>query len=216
MGKRHLWALMALLSQSLLSKDIVVGVDFVPKREFAVLFTPVVVPDLLSAKAAFEYRLHDKVNLVIPVEAKWMDYRRTIKTVGGWFGAQNNIPESWYDDNSILRSGWNIDLMQLKISSGLGIKYFPFSQSMSNAFYLKTLAMAGYENIYAYDKEGNVDSLVLTGVLTAGYNWVKNNRFTFGFEAGAEYTYHTNPIEEMPILLEGFMPMLQFNLGFTI
>jgi hypothetical protein len=78
------------------------------------------------------------------------------------------------------------------------------------------MLMAGFERLHAYHAEGRRDGAVFTEVMTIGYSWVKKNRFTFGFEAGQEYTLHTNPIKDMPILLDGLMPFLQFSVGFTI
>lgn len=217
MGIRRLFLLWLVIfsSQSLLSREIVVGIEAVPVKKMAILFTPIVLPDLISAKAAFEYRLHKKFNLVIPVEAKWMDYRWAIKWGSSLFGGPSDVPEKWYDKNLLLRVGWNIDMLQFKISSGLGAKWFPFSESMTNAFFVKTLLMAGYEHFNAYGAEGGQDSAVITHVLAMGYNWVKLNRFTFGFEVGEEYTWHTNPIKGIPVLISGLMPIFQFSLGFT-
>lgn len=219
MGMRRLFVVVVaiLTCQALASKEIVLGVDMVPQRKMALLFTPVVLPDLISAKAAFEYRLHRHLNLVIPLEAKWMDYRRTIKFAAKLFGAsETNVPEDWYRENNSLRVLWNIDLSQFKISSGAGVKWFPFSESMTNAFFVKTLLMVGIERLNAYGAEGKKDGAVFTHVLTVGYNWVKNNRFTFGIEGGEEYTLHTNATVGLPILLDGLMPLIHFNLGFTI
>lgn len=206
-----------LVSTAALSKEIIIGVEPIKQKKIAMLFTPIVLPDLLSAKAAFEYRLHKKFNLVVPVEAKWMDYRRAIKFAVSAFGGQDTtIPESLYAPDQSLKIGWNIDFFQFKLSSGLGVKYFPFSESMTNAFFLKTLFMAGYERFNAYSAEGRKESAVLTHVVTIGYNWVKLNRFTFGFEVGEEYTWHTNPIKNIPMLISGFMPLFHLSLGFTI
>lgn len=207
--KRFSVVLAFLLSSSVLAKDIVVGVDYVPKRQFALIFTPVVLPDLISAKAAFEVRLHDKINLIIPVESKWMDYRGLVNTFAGDGAIQN-----YYKNPRKLK--WNFDVMQFKIASGLGIKYFPFSESMTNAFFIKTLGMVGFEYFNVYEAEKEINSAVLTGVLTTGYNWVKNNRFTFGLEAGVEYNWHTNAFKDIPALVSGFLPIVQFSLGFTI
>lgn len=207
-----------LCSMTLSAREIVVGIEPVPRKNMALIFTPVVLPDLLTAKFAFEYRMHNKFNVVLPIEAKWMDYRRVIRMASKVFNAPDqNAPASWYGDKSQLKPGWNIDLYQFKISSGVGVKYFPFSEAMTNAFFLKAMFMGGYELLHAYGKgEGRKDGAVFTEVFSLGYNWVKKNRFTFGFEAGQEYTWHTNPIKGMPILLDGFMPFVQLSLGFTI
>ncbi len=211
MQVKRFWVLLAfLLSSTLLAKDIVVGVDYVPKRQFALIFTPVVLPDLISAKAAFEVRLHDKINLIIPVESKWMDYRGLVNAFAG-----DGALQSYYQNPS-MKLKWNFDIMQFKIASGLGVKYFPFSESMTNAFFIKTLGMVGFEYFNVYEAEKEINSAVLTGVLTTGYNWVKNNRFTFGLEAGVEYNWHTNAFKDIPALVSGFLPILQFSLGFTI
>lgn len=205
------------LCTSLNSRDIVVGIEPKPIKKYAFLLTPVVLPDLLSAKAAFEYRIHKKFNLIIPLEAKWMDYRWAIKTGAKIFGASDqNVPESWYQEGNTVRPGWNIDFMQFKISSGIGLKWFPFSESNTNAFFIKTLFLAGIEHFNAYAAEGKRDSAVLTPVMTIGYNWVKREKFVFGFEVGGEYVFHTNPIKNLPILVNGFVPVAQFSLGFTI
>jgi hypothetical protein len=204
------------MSQSLLGKEIVVGIEPVPIKKTAFLFTPVVFPDLLSAKAAFEYRLHRKFNLVIPLEAKWMDYAWAIKTGAKIFNVSQDLPRVLYLPDRALRPGWNIDILQFKISTGVGAKWFPFSESMTNAFFIKTAVLAGFEHFNAYHAEGKQDSAVFTHVLTIGYNWVKRGRFTFGFEIGEEYVWHTNGIKHMPILVDGLVPLMQFSLGFTI
>lgn len=210
-----LWAI--LLSQSLGAKEIVLGIEPILPKKMAFLLTPVVIPDLISAKFAFEYRLHRKFNLIIPLEGKWMDYRWAIKTGARLFNApQQDVPESWYQPNRAAKPGWNIDLLHYQFSSGLGVKYFPFSESMTNAFFIKTSLLAGFEHFNAYSAEGAQDSAVLTHVFTLGYNWVKKNRYTFGVELGEEYRYHTNGIKHMPIIIGGFAPLLQFSLGFTI
>jgi len=205
------------LSSSLLAEDIVVGVNFLPIRKIAVLFTPIVLPDLISVKAAFEYRLHQKFNLVIPLEAKWMDYRAAIKWAAKAFDApRQDVPESWYGEDVAIRPLWNIDFSQFKLSTGLGAKWFPFSESMTNAFFLKSTLMVGIERFNAFGAEGIKDDAVFTHVFTLGYNWVKRNGFTLGFELGEEYTWHTSPIKGLPILISGFMPIFQLSLGFTI
>ncbi|HXW52876.1 MAG TPA: hypothetical protein VEL47_02095 [Myxococcota bacterium] len=206
-----------LLCGPVAAEDIVVGIELLPVRKIAVLFTPIVLPDIISAKAAFEYRLHPKFNLVIPVEVKWMNYRELIRFGARLFKAKNqNVPESWYGENVSPRIAWNIDISQLKVSTGLGAKWFPFSESMTNAFFLKSTMMVGVEVFNAYGAEGRKDDAVFTHVFTIGYNWVKRSGFTFGFELGEEYTWHTSPIKELPILLDGLMPILQLSLGFTI
>jgi hypothetical protein len=218
MGMRRIFlvVVLALASQSLFCKEILVGVELVPIRKMAVIFTPIVLPDLISAKFAFEYRLHRQFNLIIPIEAKWMDYHRAIKLGARIFGGDSTLPETLYDKNRQFRIGWNIDFSQLKISAGVGAKWFPFSESMTDAFFVKTLMMVGYERFFAYSAEGRKDAAVFTHVATIGYNWVKGNRFTFGFEAGEEYTWHVNAIKKLPMLIGGLMPILQFSLGFTI
>lgn len=209
-----LWAIF--LSQSLFAKEIVVGIEAVPLRTMALLVTPVVLPDLFSAKAAFEYRLHNKFNLVIPVEAKWMDYRWAIKTGAKLFGGRSDLPEAIYRPSNMLAPVWNLDFMQFKLSTGLGAKWFPFSESMTNAFFVKSSVLIGYEHFNAYAVEGKQDSAVITHVVTIGYNWVKRNRFTFGFEIGEEYVWHINGIKNLPILVTGLVPLLHLSLGFTL
>lgn len=205
----------AMLSYTLFSKEIVIGPELVPKKTMAFLVTPVVIPDLISAKIGIEYRLHDKFNLIIPVEAKWMDYRRAIKFFGENAG-QENLPEAWYKPDAQIKPLWNFNIYQLKISSGVGVKWFPFSESMTNAFFVKGMFLAGYERLNAYGVDGKKEGAIFTEVASIGYNWVKKNRFTFGFELGQEYSWHTNPIKKMPIVVDGFLPFMQFSLGFTI
>lgn len=205
-----------LLSQSVLSREIVIGVDFRPQKTMSFLLTPLVLTDLIAAKAAFEYRLHRKFNLVIPVEAKWMDYRLAIKLGAKIFNVEENVPEYWYRPQAAFRPGWNIDYSHLQISSGAGIKYFPFGESMQDAFFIKTLALVGIERFNAFAAEGQKDSLALTHALTFGYNWVKGDVFTLGFEFGEEWVYHTHAIAKMPRPFLGFSPLLQFSLGFNI
>lgn len=219
MGMKQVFMVLLLMlgCQSLNSREIVVGVEPTSVKNMAVLFTPVVLPDLISAKASFEYRLHDKFNLVIPVEAKWMDYRRAIKMFAKLMQApRQDVPEYWYRRDALVKPGWNINIFQFKISSGIGAKWFPFSQSMTNAFFVKGMFMVGYERLHAYNAEGRKDGAIFTEVASIGYNWVKRNRFTFGLEAGQEYSLHTNAINGLPIFLDGFLPFLQFSLGFTI
>src|SRR5580704_7339822 len=81
MGIRQFFLILMamLLNLTAMSEEIVRGVERVPERQMAMLFVPIVIPDLISVKAAFEYRLHPKLNLVVPLEAKWMDYRRAIR-----------------------------------------------------------------------------------------------------------------------------------------
>ena len=216
--KWYLLAALALtqLAPSLSAKQIVVGVDFIPQRTVALVFTPLVLTDPISAKFALEYRMHPKFNLVFPVEAKWMDYRAAIKLASKILSLPSNAPEHWYRDGAMVKPGYNIDYSHMKLSGGLGIKYFPFSESMSNAFYIKTIAMAGVERFNAFGAEGQKDGAVFTHALTIGYNWVKGNVFTFGLEAGEEYSIHTNPIAKLPRPFLGFAPLLQFSLGFNI
>jgi hypothetical protein len=205
------------LCQSLIAKDIVVGIEPLPVQKMAFLFTPVVIPDLISAKAAFEYRLYRKFNLVLPIEAKWMDYRAAIKLGSKLFKQRSDVPEYWYRPEQMVKIGYNIDIAHFKLSSGLGLKWFPFSEAMTNAFFVKTSFLVGYEKFNAFTVEGKQDSAVLTHVVTIGYNWVKRRSFTFGFEVGEEYVWHTNGIKGMPILIiDGLIPILQFSLGFTI
>lgn len=226
MGMRRFFlVLMAfMLSHSLLSKEIVVGVERLPERKLAVILTPIVLPDLISAKAAFEYRLHRKFSLVIPVEAKWMDYRAAIKLGARVFNApRQDVPEAWYEEDARVRPMWNINFAQFKLSTGIGAKWFPFSESMTSGFFVKSTAMVGFERFNDYNADLIKDSAVITSVVTIGYNWVKRNGFTFGFEVGEEYTWHTNPIEGLPplknglpMLISGFMPLFHLSLGFTI
>lgn len=207
----------SIVDSSLHAREIVLGIEPVPIKKMALMFTPIVLPDLISAKAAFEYRLSNKFNLVLPIEAKWMDYRKGIKFFAKTFKAERqDLPEFLYREDARVKPLWNIDMAQFKISTGIGAKYFPFSESMTNAFFVKSLILGGFERFNAYQVEGLQNSAVFTHVFTVGYSWVKLNRFTFGFEIGEEYTLHTNPIKGLPILIDGMMPIFQMSLGFTI
>lgn len=213
MGKRQklIWIVSFFAAQSLFAKEIVVGVDLIPQKTMALLFTPIVIPDIVSVKAAFEYRLHRKVNLVIPVEAKWMNYRSLIRSFSG-----DNYPQHWYEPTQQIKPGWNIDYSHKKISTGAGIKVFPFGESMDSAFFIKTIFLIGAERFEAFSAEGVRDGAVLTNALTIGYNWVTANVFSWGFEIGEEFDYHTNPISKLPRPWYGFTPLFQISLGFTI
>lgn len=209
--KRYLIFLMAALSlSSLHAGEIVVGVDEIPQRKVAVLFTPVVIPDLISAKMAVEYRLNPKFNLVFPLEAQWMDNRWAIRIF------DKRFPENLYGANRKIKPGWNIDYSHWKVQAGMGLKGFPFSQSMTNAFFLKSTLLAGVERFNAFSADGIQEGALITLVLSLGYNWVKGNVFTFGVEGGLEHNYHTNPIANFPTPFAGFTPFLQFSVGFLI
>lgn len=200
---------------SIRSEQILVGVERKIPAKNALLFTPVVLPDLISFKMAYERTLGRKFNLVVPLEAKWMDYHHAIKWGAKLFGAGSDYPESLYTSGG-LRPGFNIDMLHFKISTGVGVKWLPFSESMTNAFFIKTLAMVGLERMKSYTPLAKNDGAVFTHVATLGYNWVKPSGFTFGFEVGEEYTWHVNPMKKMPpILVSGFLPIVQFSLGFT-
>lgn len=200
----------ALTLNSLFAEEIIVGVEEIPQRHIAVLFTPVVIPDLISAKMAVEYRLNPKFNLVFPLEAQWMDYRWVMRLF------DDDFPESLYGAKKKIRPGWNIDFSHWKVQAGLGLKAFPFSQSMTNAFFVKSTLLAGVERFNAFSSEGVKDGALITFVLSLGYNWVKGNIFTFGVEGGLEHNYHTNPIDKFPNPFAGFTPFMQFSLGFLI
>lgn len=204
------------LSTQALSKEILIGVERTPLRSFAVVLTPLVVTDVLAIKTALEYRLHPKFNLVIPFEGKWMDYRWLLGAVGNLIKFPRELPQYWYRPNAVIKPGWNFDYSHIQFSSGVGLKYFPFSESMQDGFFIKALAMVGIERFEAFAAEGIRDSAVISQVLTFGYTWVKGDSFTMGFEFGEEWTYHTNPIEKMPRIFAGFSPLLQFSLGFNI
>lgn len=204
------------LSKGALSKEIVVGVEFRPEKNWALMITPLVITDPISVKLALEYRVHRKLNFVFPMEAKWMDYRWAIKGVGNLFKVEQNIPEYWYRDNAAIKVGWNIDYSHLQFSQGFGVKYFPFGESMKSAFFIKTTALIGIERFNAYAAEGERDSMVLSHNLSIGYTWVPFDMFSFGFELGEEYVFHTNPIDKMPQPFLGFAPVLQAFLGFNI
>lgn len=213
---RNLVMIFLFLPSHIFGKAIIMGVNERPKRDMVINLTPVVLPDLLTFKAAFEYRIHRKFHLLFPVEMKWMDYRSVINWGARFFNVKNgsSMPGSWYD-NTYVKS-YNIDISHFKISTGLGIKFFPLSESMSNAFFAKTSFLAGIERFNAYSAEGIKNGAVFTHVLTLGYTWHNLNGVQLSIEAGEEYTWHTNPIEFIPVLLSGFMPVLQFSLGFSL
>ena len=206
-----------IFSQSLIAKEIVVGVEHITKSNFAILLTPVVIPDLISAKLALEYKLHTHLNLVVPLEAKWMDYRAAIRLGASMFTSDYmNYPQEWYAPDNQLRVLLNIDFSQAKLSTGLGVKYFPFSESMTTAFFMKTLLMLGVERFYSYEEEARKDSAIVTHVLSLGYNWVLGRTFICALELGEETMWHSNPVKNLPFPAFGLMPFMQFNLGFTI
>ncbi len=216
--RRYIWSLMFLIfCQTLFSKEIVVGIEQLPQRHMALLFTPIVLPDLVSFKAAFEYRLHPKFNLVVPLEGKYMNYRSAIKyALKSAKQPYENFPEVLYEKDNLERPLWNINFSQFKLSSGIGAKWFPFSEAMTNAFFIKSSLMIGFEVFNAFQAEGEKNGAVVTHVVSIGYNWVKRNGFTLGIEAGEEYTWHINAIKGLPVFINGFMPILQFSLGFAI
>lgn len=195
----------------------VTGIENVVVPKFHFNFTPVVVPDLISAKLAIEYRLHRKFNLVVPIEAKWMDYHQAIKWGAKILKKPGDYPERWYKENRKLKPGFDIDIAHHKVSTGIGAKWFPFSESMKNAFFVKTTGMVGAERFFAYKTSKVQDSLVLTHSVTIGYTWVKRSGFTMGVEAGEEFVWHSHPIEKLPrLFMSGFLPVIQFSLGFTL
>lgn len=209
--KRYMiFCLAALSLSSLHAEEIVIGVEEIPQRNVAVLFTPIVIPDLISAKMAVEYRLNPKFNLVFPLEAQWMDNRWAIRLF------DKKFPDSLYGSARKIKPGWNIDFSHWKVQTGLGLKAFPFSQSMTNAFFLKTTLLAGVERFNAFSAEGVKDGALITLVLSLGYNRVRGNVFTYGVEGGIEHNYHTNVIDKFPSPLAGFTPFIQFSLGFLI
>ncbi len=205
-----------LMSTEALSREIITGVEVIPKKSFAFVMTPLVLTDVLAVKLAVEYRLHRKLNLILPFEGKWMDYRWLIGWGGDLLQFPRELPQYWYRPNAAVKPGWNFDYSQINFSTGLGLKFFPFSESMQDGFFIKTLAMAGIERLNAFAAEGIKDGAVFTHVLSLGYTWVKGDIFTMGFEFGEEWTYHTNPIDKMPRLFAGFSPLLQFSLGFNL
>jgi hypothetical protein len=220
-GRIQIILLALFMSQSVLAKEIIEGIEFKPKRGMAFHFVPIVLPDLFSAKLAFEYKLHKKMNLVVPIEAKWMDYAWAIQLGGKIarkFGAKvsENIPQKWYEEDEKYRPGWNFNYSHFKISTGIGLKFFPFSESMQNAFFIKNIMLIGVERFEAFGAEGVVDGAVLTHALTVGYAWVKANSFTLGIEVGEEVSVHSNAMKDLPRPFFGFSPLLQFFLGFNI
>ncbi|OPZ22777.1 MAG: hypothetical protein BWZ03_00703 [bacterium ADurb.BinA186] len=145
-----------------------------------------------------------------------MDYRWVIGGFGRLFNVQQDIPAFWYRDNAAIKIGWNFDYSHIQFSQGFGVKYFPFGESMTSAFFIKTTALIGIESFNAYSAEGERDSLALSHNLTVGYNWVFFDALNLGFEAGEEYVFHTNPIDKMPRPFAGFSPVIQAFLGFNI
>ncbi len=214
--------LLSLFNYSLFADEVVVGVELKPINTMSLLFTPVVIPDLLSAKMAFEYKLHRKLNLVIPLEAKWMDYGGLFRLIGKTFNIEKEMdPQEWYSGKYGFKPLWDIDISQIKVSSGVGIKYFPFSGSMQDGFFLKTAALIGMERFYLYKSKTNQDSAVLTGNLSSGYTFVTYFNLAFGGEVGVDYIYHTNPPKTLPkyvtpvFFLSGFSPFIQGHIGFV-
>lgn len=196
--------------------QFVVGIENVVVPRIHFNFTPVVLPDLISAKLAVEYRMHRKLNLVVPFEAKWMDYHDAIKLGARIFNKKGDYPESWYKENRRLKPGFDVDIAHHKVSTGIGVKWFPFSESMKNAFFIKTIGMIGFERFFSYKTETVQNSAVLTHAVTFGYSWFKRSGFTMSVEAGEEFVWHTHPLPKLPhLFLSGFLPMVQFSLGFT-
>lgn len=194
---------MMALSLTAMSQEVL-REDLKPEQTMAVLFTPVVIPDIISFKAAFEYRLHKNFNLVVPLEFKYMNY--------DWiFG-------SLIDEEELakqpVRLRWSHDLRQLKLSSGIGLKWIPFTSSMASGFFVKSLIMGGYE--FQRDSRQQSTGAVFTHALLVGYTWIMKGRFLMAVEGGEEYTWHTDPIRGFPdLLLNGLMPVLHLSLGFT-
>lgn len=197
-------------SNYIFSEEILADVELRPAKKMSFLFAPVVVPDLLSAKAYFEYKLSRKFNIVVPIEAKWMDYVLPLK----FLGLDKKVQDFY--STSDLKPLWDINFSQLKISTGLGAKWFPFSESMTNNFFVKASTLIGFENFYSYLQEKSQQSAVITLNLGLGYTWIKLNGFSFGFESGFDYILHTNPIKNIPtVMIAGFSPYLQGTIGLT-
>lgn len=211
-GFKHyvIFILVTLSFYSLHADEIIIGVEEIPKRKVAVFFSPIVIPDLISAKMAVEYRLNPKFNLILPVTAKWMNYRWAIRLF------DEEFPNSFYGKDLNIRPGYNLDYSQFLLQMGFGLKAFPFSTSMTNAFFIKSALLIGVERFNAFSAEGVKDSAVITMEWGLGCSWVKGNILTFGIESGLEHTSHITPIEKYPSLLNGFMPFLQFSLGFLL
>lgn len=215
-AKKFIILFMIFLGSSAISKEIVVGIERRPIKKIAIMLTPVVIPDLLSLKTALEYSPYKKISIIWPIEAKWMDYRWAIKTGTKFFNGPKDIPEKYYQPQGQFRPLWNIDFSQIKVLSGLGIKYFPFSQANKNAFFIKTNFLAGLERFNAYSAEGVKDSAVFAHVLSFGYTWVWDGGFMLGAEIGEEYIWHTNPIKGLPdIFFQGLNPIIHLNMGLT-
>lgn len=207
--KNYFLGLLLFMSFSLLGQDATME-DIKPKRTMAVLFTPIVIPDLISAKAAFEYRLHKNFNLVVPLEFKMMNYRTFFNVLLG----EDNAVAKLNKEGEPIRLLWSFDLKQVKISTGVGVKWIPFTSSMASGFFVKSTMLGGYERLE--DSRDKSNGVVFTHVISVGYTWVMKDRFTLGIEGGEEYTWHLNAIQGLPgLLLDGFMPIAQFSLGFT-
>jgi len=182
-------------------------------KTMAFWLTPLVIPDIFSFKAAFEYRLHNKIKLVLPLETKFINYRQIVKWATNKSG--KNYPEDLYNPSNIIKPGWNFDYSHIKIATGAGVKIIPWSESMKSAFFIKSIFLVGYDRFNALGAQDVRDGVFLGSALTLGYEWVVSN-FICGLELGAEYDYHTNPIEKLPVLFKGFSPLFQFSLGFTM
>lgn len=174
----------------------------------AIILMPVVMPDIFSAKVAFEYRLSKTLNLVIPLEAKWMNYRWALQIFN------KNFPEVVYKRENQIKPIWNFDYSQILIQTGIGLKGFPLGESMSSAFFMKSGLLFGIERFNAFSGEGVNYSAIITLVWSAGYSWVMGKIFSLGLEAGMDYSFHLNPIKNYPSLFDGFAPFLQITTGF--
>lgn len=198
------------------SDEILLDIQARPIRKFAVVFSPIVVPDLISAKMAFEFKIHRKFNFIWPIEAKWMDYRWAIESVSSAIGKDKQEYRKLYDPNKSINLGWNIDFYQMKVSSGIGLKWIPFSEAMTSGFFLKTAFLLGIERFNAFAAEGIKDGAVFTHNLSLGYSFISMGGFLWGLELGGSYVWHTNPIRDLPPMIRGFVPFLHINMGFAI
>lgn len=205
---------------TLFADEVVIGIHPRPIPKKSLFITPFVVPDLISAKASFEYKVHKKLNLIIPLEAKWANYGFLFSKIAQWTGSEEVRPENWYSGEYGFKPGWDINISQLKISTGLGLKYLPFSDGFdSEGFYLKTSTMLGFEHFYLYNLKKSHDNLVVTESLSLGYSFMTDFGLIFGPEMGCDYVWHIQGPKNLPryinpvLFISGFVPFLQANIG---
>lgn len=206
----------------LFADEVVIGIHPKPIPKKSLFITPIVIPDFISAKAAFEYKVHKKLNIVIPLEAKWANYGLLFSKIAELANSEEVRPENWYSGKYGFKPGWDINISQLKISTGVGVKYIPFSDGFdSEGFYLKTASILGFEHFYLYNHKKSHDNLVLTHNLSTGYSFFTDFGLIFGPELGLDYVWHIQGPKNLPryvnpiLFISGFVPFLQFNLGIS-